>query len=174
MNDVEGEFFLAGARTYLDVNDAMAEFRRYVQRLCAKAVTSRMRDVNRASQMNWTTADLKDYLWTDGYHIGKQLAVNGLGGLYFCLELSRSDGGVCYASVVYFYRERGSFASELWEIIDDNPSDIQYCEGNNLVFTHKLTDDQLPDFQTWLDRTIDEFVAFIEAAGGLKKHLPPQ
>jgi hypothetical protein len=170
MNDPEREFFLTGAKSYLDVSDAMSEFRRQVQQQCTEVITARLQDINQASQMDWTADDLKDYQWTEGHDIGKQLPVDGFGGLYFCLELYREASGVCYGALIYLWRRRANLAPTLWAILEEHPSDTRWCDGNSLIFWQELAEDQLTDFQTYLNKAVDEFLAFVEAVGGLKKY----
>jgi hypothetical protein len=172
MNDAEREFFVTGAKTYLDVNDAMAEFHRQVQHQCTDVLATRLRDLNRACQMDWTSVDLKDYQWREGHHIGKQLSIDGFGGLYFCLELYRKNGSTGYGALTYLWRRRATLAPTIWAILKEAPSDTRWCDGSNLFFWQELAENRLPRFKSYLSKAIDEWVGFMEEVGGLKKHLP--
>lgn len=184
-SDKRMEFFVTGAKTYLDVDDAMAEFRRLVQDQCSNNVRQKLGEINQACEMNWRTSDLKDYVWhpPDRIHLGKKILVENLGrpegGLYFGLELARKEGQAIYAALVYLYRERKDLAVDLWTRLPRAASDCAYSqgsdwaygEGKNLVFTRRLSEDMLPDFSKYLDQRIDSFIAFISGGGGLKKYL---
>jgi hypothetical protein len=172
---VEMEFFVTGAMTYLDVDDAMAQFRRRVQDQCTVLVSRRLVDINHASNMSWTRDDLKDYKWREGdyFHVGTQLTVENLGGLYFCLELYREHQSSVCGALVYLYRKRANLASLLWGQLPEGASDTAYRDGNNLFFERLLTKDELPNFPDHLNQQIDHFIAFMEGCGGLTKYLPP-
>src|SRR5580704_12893500 len=118
--DQEKEFFVTGARTYLDVDAAMTEFRRQVQDQCKRVVSKRLDAINRAAVMDWTPNDLKDYREADlaGVHIGKQLRVEGFGLVYFYLTLSRENNHQSYASSVCLYRQHSRIAVDLWAHLD--------------------------------------------------------
>lgn len=52
---------MAGARTYLlDVDDAMAQFRRTIQEQISTLLSNRLDEINRACEMDWTPNDLWD------------------------------------------------------------------------------------------------------------------
>jgi hypothetical protein len=51
-SDKEREFFVIGAKTYLAVDDAMAQFRRIVQDQCTTLVSTRLDEINRACEMD--------------------------------------------------------------------------------------------------------------------------
>jgi hypothetical protein len=175
-SDKEREFFVTGARTYLDVADAMAEFRRQVQDQCSIVVSRRLDEINRACEMDWTRNALKDYIWpqSDCFHVGNKILVKELGnqgGLYFCLELLRRDDNVVCAALVVLYRERGSLAVDLWVRLRGVRSDTAYSTGNDLIFTRRLSEDKISSFQEYLNRAIDDFIAFINSSGGLKRYL---
>ncbi len=91
--DGEKQFFETGVKTYLAADDAMTEFRRLVQHKCKTAASRRLDELNQACGMHWAVSDLNDYLEPNGnnHHIGEQVELKGLGGLYFCLRLSRID-----------------------------------------------------------------------------------
>ena len=173
-SDNEGEFLVAGAKTYLDVDDAMEQFRRLVQDHCTAMLSKRIDEVNRICKMDWTPNDLKDYKWRqpDSFHIGKHFAIENFGGLYICLELNREKDGMDYATVVYLWRQRRDLARDLWDRLHSAPSDGQYCEGNSLIFQRPLSEDKIPSFLEYLNLTLNDFIAFIEGSGGLKKYLP--
>lgn len=174
--DLERDFFVTGARTYLDVDDAMTEFRRFVRNHCRVVASKRLGEINRACEMEWTANDLKDYSWRqpDCFHVGKQIAVENLGGIYFCLEMYRENDSVASGTLVYLYRRRADLAIALWDRLDSTASDTAYCEGNSLIFKRLLSEDEIPDFPEHLNRTVDAFIAFIVSCGGLTKHLQPQ
>ena len=52
-SDKEREFFVIGAKTYLAVDDAMAQFRRIVQDQCTTLVSTRLDEINRACETAW-------------------------------------------------------------------------------------------------------------------------
>jgi hypothetical protein len=169
----EGEFFVRGAKTYLDVDDAMAEFRRQVQDQCTKVVSGRLDEIMRAAEMDWTPNHLKDYneRSPDRLYLGKQVWVENFGGLYFCLTLSRENDRAVYGALVYLYRQRKSLAVHLWASLSRVASATAYVRGNNLFFLRHLSEEKLQDFREYLNLAIDDFVAFIRDSGGLKRHL---
>ncbi len=172
-SDKATEFFVTGTKTYLDVDDAMAEFRRLVRDQCRVVASKRLDEINRACEMKWTVNDLKDYSWrqTDCFHVGKQIAVENLGGLYFCLELNREDDATICGALVYLWRQRAALAGDLWDRLSNAASDTAYPEGNNLVFERLLSESDGPNFREHLNRAIDDFIAFVSGGGGLKKYL---
>jgi len=82
------EFFVTGVGTYVEVDDAMTEFRSLVQQKCRTVVRGRLEEINQACGMHWRANDLNDYLQKTNDHLflGEQLEVKGLGGLYFCFS----------------------------------------------------------------------------------------
>jgi hypothetical protein len=175
-SDTVREFLVTGARTYLDVADAMAEFRRQVQDQCTTVVSRRLDEINRACEMDWTGNGFKDYIWPQSgcFHVGKKVLVKELGnqgGLYFCLELLRRGDSVVCAALVCLYRERGNLAVDLWARLRGAASDAAHSDGNNIFFTRRLSEDEIPAFQEYLNGAIDDFIAFIIASSGLKRYL---
>jgi hypothetical protein len=96
------------------------------------------------------------------------VSVENLGGLYFCLELSRQN----YAAVVYLYRRRANLAVDLWNQLHRAAPNTAYCEDNSLIFSRPVLEDEIPEFSEHLSRNLDEFIAFMSGCGGLKKYLP--
>ena len=171
-SDREREFFVTGVKTYFEVDDAMAEFRRLVQQQCKTVVISRLAEVNQACGMHWTVNDLNDYLERTGEHhyIGKKIEVKGLGGLYFCLRLSREDEGKPFYAYVFLYRTRRDLATGLWDRSGAITS-VPWKGRNNIGFGGPLPEDKIPDFEDYLDQAVTGFLAFINESGGLRKHL---
>jgi hypothetical protein len=173
LSDRERDFFVTGAKTYVDVDDAMAEFRRLVQQQCRTIVRARLGEVNQACGMHWMANDLNDYSQktSDDLYVGNQVEVEGLGGLYFCLRLSRKDDGKLFASV-FLYRLRASLAVGLWDRSTTAPSDMSYVRTkNNLILERPLPGDKVRDFADYLDQAITAFIAFMSDSGGLRKYL---
>jgi hypothetical protein len=172
LSDMEREFFVTGARSYADVDDAMAEFRRLVQQQCKTVVIARLDKVNQACGMHWTVNDLNDYSQkTDEHHfIGKQMEVKGLGGLYFCLRLPREDGSKPLYAHVFLYRTRKDLAIDLWGRAGESAS-VTWKGRNNLGFGRPLPEDKIPHFEDYLNEAVTDFLAFINESGGLRKHL---
>jgi hypothetical protein len=171
--DTERDFFVTGVKTYVDVDDAMTEFRRVVQHKCWTIVSRRLGEINEACGMRLTSTDLQDYEQKTDYHyIGKMVEVKGLGGLYFCLRLSRGDDSKRFDAYVFLYRARRDRATGLWDRSDSNPS-VTYKGRNNLGLGRSIPKDKIPDFEGYLDGAITDFIAFIIESGGLKKYLVP-
>lgn len=175
-SDTEREFFVTGAKTYLDVDDAMAEFRRVVREECTSVASQRMEEIKQACQMDWTRNSLKDYFWRapNGFHFGKKIPVKELGtagGLYFCLALLREDDRPNLEAVVYLFRDGASRAVELWPRLAGTPSEPAYRSNNNLTFTQRFSQDRILEFKEHLNKTVDDFIAFISSAGGLRRFL---
>ena len=170
--DGEREFFVTGVRTYFDVDDAMAEFRSLVQQKCRSVVGERLAELNQACGMHWTIDGLNDYLQRTGEHhyIGKQMEVKGLGGLYFCLRLSRKDDSKPFYAYVFLYRTRRDVATGLWDRSGASAS-VPWKGRNNLGFGRPLPEDKIPDFEDYLDQAVTDFLAFINDSGGLEKYL---
>jgi hypothetical protein len=173
------EFFLNGAKLYLEVRGALEEFRRQVRGKCTSVVQSRLRDIGGACEMDWNLQALTDYKWgPEGtQELGRKLAIEGLGknygGLYFCLELDREDGGCACGAVVYLYRQNARLASDLWARLKESDSPVTggYREGPSLIFWRPILEDEIPEFEEHLNVAIDDFIAFISRWGGLKKHI---
>lgn len=170
-SDKEREFLAIGAKTYLDVDDAMAMFRRRVQDQITRLVNNRLGEINRVCEMEWTSDSLGDYTerWPDGFNVGKQVVVGGLGRLYFYFGLRREKP---YQTVVSLYRQRVNIAVTLWNRATD--SHVGHCKGNSLWFERPVSEDEVSDFVGYLNQAIDDFVKFIGDCEGLQKHLPPK
>jgi hypothetical protein len=179
-SDREREFFVTGAETYLDADDAMAQFRHMVQDKIATLVSGRLEEINRACDMAWTTNDLKDYTsrQSDNFLVGKQVTVespSGLycGGLYFYLRIGREGGALAYTTMVDLYRLRANIAKDLWKC--GAASGTASWKGTDLWFQQKVpSSDETPDFPEHLNRALDDFIKFIGDCGGIRKHLPAE
>jgi hypothetical protein len=171
-SDREREFFVTGVKKYFEVDDAMAEFRRLVQQQCKTVVISRLAEVNQACDMRWTVDDLNDYSEKTDQHrfIGKQVEVKGLGGLYFCLRLSREDDSEPFYAHVFLYRIRRNLATGLWDRSGTNAS-VTWKGRNNIGFGRRLPEDKIPHFEDYLNGAVTDFLAFINESGGIRKHL---
>jgi hypothetical protein len=174
LSDREKEFFVTGVKTYVDVDDAMTEFRRLVQHQCRIVVSRGLDGVNQACGMHWTAKNLKDYSQktNDNHYLGNQLEVKGLGGLYFCLRLYRKEDSKLFVASVFLYRLRVSLADDLWGCSNAVHSDISYTRtNNNLIFERRFLEDNIADFGEYLGQAITDFNAFISKSGGLEKYL---
>ena len=173
-SDKEREFFVTGTETYLDVDDAMAQFRRMVQDQCTTLVSRRLDEINRACEMDWTPNDLRDYTsrQSDHFNVGKQVAVENFGGLYFYLELRRGNDDLVYKTLVDLYRQRANLGAALWNC--GAASGTAHCKGNDLTFEQLVSKDKIPDFVEHLNQAIDDFIKLIGDCGGLRKYLPPR
>jgi hypothetical protein len=171
--DGEREFFATGVRTYVEVDDAMTEFRSLVQKKCRAVVNGRLEEINQACDMRWRTNDLNDYLQKTNDHlfVGAMLEVKGLGGLYFCLRFSRKDEGERSDASAFLYRLRRDLADGLFDRFAST-SETSY-NRSNIVFLQRFSGDNTPDFENCLGRAIPDFLAFINESGGLKKYLAP-
>lgn len=163
-SEAEREFFLTGVRTWLDVEDAISEFRRQVQERCKAVVQPRLTDATRASGIEWTIDDLRDYEESDpnGRYLGTQLFIEALGRVYFYVAFYREGG---YAASVCLWRKRSNLAVDLWALAPDS------CYGNVLLFGPELDEEQCSEFEEHLNEAIDLFIAFLTKVGGLKKYV---
>jgi hypothetical protein len=160
--DKEREFLVTGARNYLAVDDAMTLFHHRVQDRIATLVGVRLSEINAACETDWTENDIRDYSSRnpDNYNVGKQVAVEGFGGLYFYLKLWRER----FEVYVDLYRRRTDLADEVWKRAGSR--------GNDICFKRPVPEDRVPELGEHLDEAISEFVKFIGGAGGLKRSLP--
>jgi hypothetical protein len=170
--DREREFFVTGVKTYVDADDAISEFRHMVQHKCWTVACGRLEEVNEACGMHLTPTDLHDYVQkTDDHHyVGKQADVKGLGGIYFCLRLSRGDHGSRFDAFAFLYRTHRNLATSLWDRAGRSAS-ATWKGRRNLGFSRPLPEDKIPDFEDRLDEAVTDFLAFINKNGGLKKNL---
>jgi hypothetical protein len=170
--DEETEFFVTGVRSYLGVDDAMTEFRRLVQHKCKNVASRRLDELNQACGMHWTVKELNDYAekGDDHHYLGKQMEVKGLGGLYFCLRLSREDDGRPFDAFVFLYRVRRDIATGLWDRSSTRAS-VTWKGRNNLGFGGPLPEDKIQDFEAYLDQALTDFLDFVKDSGGLGKYL---
>jgi hypothetical protein len=186
MNDNEAEFFLAGAKTYLDVDLAVAAFRRQVQAECGRVVKEKLDEINQACKSHWKSSSLKDYLYhqSNPYHavdLGKKILAEGTGsqgGLYFHLRVARkmdevNEGSLDYSAVVQLFRGSKDVLRGLWAHCGtDAPGAAFETTTNSLIFKKIVTEDTLRDFCTHLEHATDEFIIFMGKVGGLMKYLP--
>jgi len=173
--DAEREFLITGARTYLDADDAMKEFRRLIQEQSRTVVCDRLAEINRVCGANWSTDDLGLYserpAGYDCCQFGQQLPVEELGGLYFCLKLSREgENKLCHA-VAFLYRRNKSLAASLWGCFKEGAFATASVGPWNLFFARHVSEENIPEFREYLNQAITDFIAFIENSGGLRKHL---
>jgi hypothetical protein len=165
------EFFVTGVGTYVEVDDAMTEFRSLVQQKCRTVVRGRLEEINQACGMHWRANDLNDYLQKTNDHLflGEQLEVKGLGGLYFCLRLSRKDVGGRFGASAFLYRMRRDLATSLWDRFA-SISEVSY-NRSNIVFVQHFSEENILDFENYLEKAITDLIAFISDSGGLEKYL---
>jgi hypothetical protein len=170
--DGEDKFFVTGVRTYVEVDDAMTEFRRLVQHKSKTVASRRLNEVNQACGMHWTAKDLCDYSQkTDDHHyFGKMFDVKGIGGLYFCLRLSREDDSRPFNAYVFLFRIRKDLAIDLWDRAHASAS-VTWKGQRNIGFGRLLPDEKIADFEDYLDQTVTDFLAFSANIGGFEKHL---
>lgn len=76
----EGDFLIAGARTYLDVDEAMEEIRRQIQKQSRRVVAGRIADLARACGQEWSANDVRRYSEreTGIFQLGHKLGVKEL------------------------------------------------------------------------------------------------
>ena len=116
-SDAKKDFLITGARTYLDVDEAMKEFRRQIQEQSRRAVMGRLGDLTRVCGQEWSANDVRPYSEreSDVFQLGHKLGVKELGssygGLYFSLKLSRDENR--NLAVAFLYRERKALAGSI-------------------------------------------------------------
>jgi hypothetical protein len=186
MNDNESEFFVAGAKTYLDVDLAVAAFRRQVQGECERVVKEKLNEINQACESHWRFSSLRDYIYHqsspyNAVDLGKKILVEGAGsqgGLYFHLRLARkmnniNEDSLDYGAVVQLYRGSQDVLLGLWAHGGSAASGAAFeTTTNSLIFKKNLTEDTLLDFCTHLAQATDDFITFMGKVGGLMKYLP--
>jgi hypothetical protein len=174
-SDEEKNFFVAAAETYLDVDSAMAEFQRQVQDECKKAISARLGGINQACGVDRRLEYFREYResGTGCIYLGRQLHLDGFGGLYFYLTIFREYDRTSYGACISLYRQNKKHGKDLWDQISSTSPGRAYTKGNSLYFSRPIPKDQLLNFQDHLDDAISDFLAFITANGGLKKHLAP-
>jgi len=171
-SDREREFFVTGVKTYLEVDDAMTEFRRLVQQKCRDVIAKRLPELNQVCGIDWNVNDLGDYSEksSDYQYLGKKIDVKGLGGIYFCLRLSAEDEGSPYHAFVFLYRIRKDLAPVLWGRSKVDAS-VHWKGGNNIGFRQSVPADKVEVFEESLDQALTHFLAFIKESGGIRRHL---
>ncbi len=169
------EFLITGARTYLDVDDAVLEFRRQIQNKCRAVVCGRLAEINRACNRNpnWSDNDVKDYFerFTGGSYVGCRLDMERFGGLYFCLKIAREENRTLYHAVANLCRNNKSIAAELWQSFGKEVHEGSYKTTNDLFFARVLSENDVPDLRDYLDQATVDLISFISDNGGLKKYL---
>ena len=100
------------------------------------------------------------------------MEVKGLGGLYFCLGLSREDDSRPFDAFVFLYRIRRELATSLWDQAAASAS-VTWKGRRNFGFKRPLPEDKIPDFEDYLDQAAADFIAFIKESGGLGKYVFP-
>jgi hypothetical protein len=173
----ERDFLITGAKTYLDVDDAMEEFRRQIQEQSRGVVLGRIGDLKRVCEQEWSANDIRRYSESGAgfFQLGHKLGVKELGstygGLFLCLKLSREGDRIRYLAVAFIYREKKSLAVSLWDRFREGAFENSSLSDWNIFFTRPLSEDDIPEFGKHLDQAIADLVAFIEESGGLLKHL---
>ena len=66
---------------------------------------------------------------------------------------------------------RTNLAADLWVRLDGQSSDTAYSDGHALFFERRLSEEEIPDFSEHLNHAIDDLIAIMAGAGGLKRHL---
>jgi hypothetical protein len=171
----EQEFFLIGAKTYLDVLEAIDAFRERAQKRCRETVESRLQELAAACRVDWGPKDLDDSFGRVGAvlfnsdnvrHVGVALKLERFGGLAFYFCAWRRDQQACWGTGVELWRKSQRVAPDLWKRAPANRR-----SRNSLPFVDQLTESDIAAFERQLDKAIDEFVAFIDEAGGLRQYL---
>jgi hypothetical protein len=179
-SDEEKNFFVAAAETYLDVDSAMTEFQRQVQDECKEAIRDRLGEISQACGKDCRLEYFREYResGTGCIYLGRQMHLDGFGGLYFYLKIFREltifreYDRTSYGAYISLYRQNKKHGKDLWDQISSTSPGRPYTKGNSLYVSRPIPKDQLLNFQDYLDDAISDFLAFITASGGLKKHLP--
>lgn len=175
-SNVELEFFVTGAKTYLDVKDAMDEFRNRVRKACDTVVLSVLSDINGACGLTMSRADVKDYVWNasrDECHIGRKLLLKTLGekegGLYFALVLRRENQKLITEARVILYRDNERAVPEFWDSFSRTSVPSFYRKGKlDCGVNRQLTDGELAEFDKAITQCALTFLSCLKAAGGIK------
>jgi hypothetical protein len=176
-SQAQSDFLITGARTYLDVDDAMEEFRRLIQEQSRRVVLGRIGDLKRVCEQEWSANDVRRYSESGAefFQVGHKLGVKELGstygGLYFCLKLYRDGNRNHSLAVAFLYHERKDLAVSLWDSFTDGGFENSSISDWNIFFARPLSEDNIPEFGRYLDQAIVDLIAFIEKSGGLRKHL---
>ena len=89
LSEQEQEFFLTGAKTCLDVMEALEEFRRQVQERCLETVKTRLKDLSVASQIEWDSKALRPYSSSaEAHFLGVRIMIESLAS--FCRKTHKS------------------------------------------------------------------------------------
>lgn len=170
-SEPEREFFLTGARTYLDAQDALTEFCRQVIERSTALVRKRLPNIIDACGSGFF-GEPTDYTFFDeesgSQRLGTKLEAKGRRcRLCFSLELRRDKDTVAYRALVHLWRGKVGIADNLWS---RRKAPLQ--NSKKLYFPSCLDESQIPDFNEHLDEAITDFTKFIKKAGGLEKHFP--
>ncbi len=171
-SDKEREFFETGAKSYLDVDDAMAQWRRMVQDQVTTLINRRLEEINRACGTEWTPNELKDYTerQPDKYLAGKWITVENFGGVYFYLGLSRGErDSLTYEVFADLFRQRQNLAKALWN--GRSACHARESSKNTLGFLKTVPSGEISEFPKYLDMAIDAFIKCVGDRGGLKTRL---
>lgn len=168
----EQEFFVTGAETWLDVEDAIVEFRRQAQQRCREVVEPRLRDISDACKMEWKADQLLDFRerTADWGCLGQKLRLGSVARLYFYLIVYRDASVGPYGAHVCLWRARSNIATSLWSLAQAQSKKVQQ-EGNSLYVGPMFSEVELFSFEQHLNKAIEHFISFIGKAGGLKKHF---
>ena len=176
-SQAERDFLITGARTYLDVDGAMEEFRRQIQGQSQRIILGRIGDLKRVCDQEWSANDVRRYSESgaDFFQFGHKLGVKELGatygGLYFCLKLLRDGNRNLSLAVAFLYHDRKDLAASLWQGFRKGAFENSSVSDWNIFFTRPLLEDSVPEFGEYLDQAVADLIAFIENTGGLRKHL---
>ena len=172
-SEPQRQFFVVGVQTYLDVRDAITEFERQVKERCINVAQKRLAEIANASGTGfWQDLKPTDYEYTtkSGRRIGAKLPDSGAARLRFCLELRRD--AVAPRALVFLAR-KGDVAAELWAkklAIDEQAGDLQ-CDDRHLYFGHDLSEEQIVQFDKYLNDSISQFIKFVQQAGPLTNYF---
>lgn len=173
--DAEREFLITGARTYLDADDAMKEFRRQIQDQSSDVVCARLKELKQVCDGKWSQTEVRPYSarYAECFEVGHWLPMEELGkssgGLYFCLKLSRDPDPL--HAVAYLYRDGKRLATTLWGSFKQGAFPTSSMGTNNLSFARRLPEESIHELRNYLGEAITDLVAFIDGCGGLRKHL---
>jgi hypothetical protein len=176
-NEVSRELLIEGARSFLNAFNALAEFRREVQRCCKGALLRKIEDMNEAMGLRLSIGDFVPYgtprQFEDGKTtningvsavIGQRIIIQGIGGLVIYVYLDESDPHQSPGIGISMFFEKSEILDSFSQILE--PVGV-LREGKEISVARHLIPEKMLNLENELSELINEWIRCCHRAEGL-------